>query len=129
MCVWSILAELIDQIQYHNKNGRGKYLPAAEYSFVTQAADRGVYSFCMCPGGFVIPAATSEKQIVVNGMSPSNRGGKWSNSGMVVETRPEDIEGDDVFKNDCISKNKIEQKLLAQGNMKQTAPAQRMVDL
>ena len=52
----------------------------------------------MCPGGFVIPAATSDKQIVVNGMSPSNRGGKWSNSGMVVETRPEDIEGDDVLK-------------------------------
>ena len=120
-------AELIDQIQYHNKNGRGKYLPAAEYSFVTQAADRGVYSFCMCPGGFVIPAATSEKQIVVNGMSPSNRGGKWSNSGMVVETRPEDIEGDDVLKM-MHFQEQIEQNCWQQGNMKQTAPAQRMVD-
>ena len=84
-------SQLIDQIQYHNKQGRGKYLPAAEYSFVTQVDGRGVYSFCMCPGGFVIPAATGPEQIVVNGMSPSNRGGQWSNSGMVVELRPEDI--------------------------------------
>ena len=81
-------SQLIDQIQYHSKQGRGKYLPAAEYSFVTQVADRGVYSFCMCPGGFVIPAATDKEQLVVNGMSPSNRGTQWSNSGMVVETRP-----------------------------------------
>ena len=65
---------LIDQIQYHNRQGRGRYLPAAEYSFVTQVDGRGVYSFCMCPGGFVIPAATDKQQIVVNGMSPSNRG-------------------------------------------------------
>ena len=64
--------ELIDQIQYHRKEGRGKYLPAAEYSFVTQANNRGVYSFCMCPGGFVVPAASGPKQVVVNGMSPSN---------------------------------------------------------
>ncbi len=83
---------LIDQIQYHNPKGRGQYLPAAEYSFVTQVDGRGVYSFCMCPGGFVVPAATGKEQIVVNGMSPSNRGGKWSNSGMVVEIRPEDVE-------------------------------------
>ena len=82
---------LIDQIQYHNKNGRGKYLPAAEYSFVQQVDGRGVYSFCMCPGGFVVPAASGPHQIVVNGMSPSNRGTKWSNSGMVVELRPEDL--------------------------------------
>ena len=71
---------LIDQIQYHNKNGRGKYLPAAEYSFVQQVDGRGVYSFCMCPGGFVVPAASGPHQLVVNGMSPSNRGTKWSNS-------------------------------------------------
>ena len=77
-------SQLIDQIQYHNKSGRGKYLPAAEYSFVTQVDGRGVYSFCMCPGGFVIPAATGPEQLVVNGMSPSNRGTAWSNSGMVV---------------------------------------------
>ena len=84
-------SQLIDQIQYHNKSGRGKYLPAAEYSFVTQVDGRGVYSFCMCPGGFVIPAATGPEQLVVNGMSPSNRGTAWSNSRMVVETHPEDV--------------------------------------
>lgn len=82
---------LIDQIQYHNKNGRGKYLPAAEYSFVQQVDGRGVYSFCMCPGGFVVPAASGPHQLVVNGMSPSHRGTQWSNSGMVVEIRPEDL--------------------------------------
>ena len=84
-------AMLIDQIQYHNKNGRGKYLPAAEYSFVTQVEGRGVYSFCMCPGGFIVPAASEPEQVVVNGMSPSNRGSRWSNSGMVVEIQPEDL--------------------------------------
>lgn len=120
-------AELIDQIQYHNKEGRGLYLPAAEYSFVTQVKERGVYSFCMCPGGFVIPAATGPSQVVVNGMSPSNRGSKWSNSGMVVETRPEDIAGDDVLKMMKFQKE-IEQNCWQQGNRKQTAPAQRMVD-
>ena len=120
-------AELIDQIQYHNKEGRGLYLPAAEYSFVTQVKERGVYSFCMCPGGFVIPAATGPSQVVVNGMSPSNRGSKWSNSGMVVETRPEDIAGDDVLKM-MKFQEKIEQNCWQQGNRKQTAPAQRMVD-
>ena len=120
-------SQLIDQIQYHNKNGRGKYLPAAEYSFVTQVDGRGVYSFCMCPGGFVIPAATDKEQIVVNGMSPSNRGTKWSNSGMVVEVRPEDIEGEGVMKM-LDFQEKLEHDCWINGNMKQTAPAQRMVD-
>lgn len=82
---------LIDQIQYHTKEGRGKYLPAAEYSFVTQVDGRGVYSFCMCPGGVVVPASSGPNQLVVNGMSPSNRGTVWSNSGMVVEILPEDL--------------------------------------
>lgn len=82
---------LIDQLQYHRREGRGKYLPAAEYSVVQQVDGRGVYSFCMCPGGFVVPAATGPEQIVVNGMSPSGRNGQWSNSGMVVELRPEDV--------------------------------------
>ena len=118
---------LIDQIQYHNKNGRGKYLPAAEYSFVAQSAERGVYSFCMCPGGFVIPAATEHEQIVVNGMSPANRGSKWSNSGMVVEVKPEDVEGDDVLKMMHYQQS-IEHDCWVNGNRKQTAPAQRMVD-
>ena len=82
----------IDCIQYHSKNGRGKYLPAAEYNFVTQINGRGVYSFCMCPGGFIVPAASDCNQLVVNGMSPSNRGTQWANSGMVVEIHPEDLE-------------------------------------
>ena len=136
-------SQLIDQIQYHNRNGRGKYLPAAEYSFVTQVDGRGVYSFCMCPGGFVVPAASGPRQIVVNGMSPSNRGGKWSNSGMVVELRPEDLGNEELkIKNeelgiDCTGEGPLammhlqealEAACWQQGNMRQTAPAQRMVD-
>ena len=118
---------LIDQIQYHRKEGRGKYLPAAEYSFVTQVDGRGVYSFCMCPGGFVIPAATDREQIVVNGMSPSNRGTQWSNSGMVVEVRAEVIEGDDPLRM-MHFQEELEKTCWQQGNRKQTAPAQRMAD-
>ncbi|WP_033147894.1 NAD(P)/FAD-dependent oxidoreductase [Prevotella sp. P6B1] len=120
-------SQLIDQIQYHSKQGRGQWLPAAEYAMVTQVDGRGVYSFCMCPGGFVIPAATDKEQIVVNGMSPASRGTAWSNSGMVVEVRPEDIEGDD-----CLAMMRFQEQLektcWQQGNMKQTAPAQRMAD-
>lgn len=118
---------LIDQIQYHSKHGRGRWLPAAEYSFVTQIDGRGVYSFCMCPGGFVIPAATDREQIVVNGMSPSNRGTAWSNSGMVVEIRTEDVSGDDVLRV-MRFQEELERMCWQQGNMKQTAPAQRMAD-
>ena len=145
-------SQLIDQIQYHNKSGRGKYLPAAEYSFVTQVDGRGVYSFCMCPGGFVIPAATGPEQLVVNGMSPSNRGTAWSNSGMVVETHPEDVaqfvkEHQSVIKQQEMKAQEnaslftphsslqmmyfqeiVEKQCWQQGNMKQTAPAQRMAD-
>lgn len=136
-------SKLIDQIQYHNKNGRGKYLPAAEYSMVAQVDGRGVYSFCMCPGGFVIPAATGPEQIVVNGMSPSNRGTQWSNSGMVVEVRPEDVaqimsgkgidnhegnEQNDNVLSVMLFQEELEKICWQQGNMKQTAPAQRMAD-
>ena len=120
-------SQLIDQIQYHSRQGRGKFLPAAEYSFVTQVDGRGVYSFCMCPGGFVIPAATGPEQIVVNGMSPANRGTAWSNSGMVVETRPEDIEGDDILRV-MHFQEELERLCWQQGNRKQTAPSQRMAD-
>ena len=122
-------SQLIDQIQYHNREGRGKYLPAAEYSFVTQVEERGVYSFCMCPGGFVIPAATGPQQLVVNGMSPSNRGTQWSNSGMVVELHPDDVGGDSSAPL-CMMhfQEKLERDCWQQGNMKQTAPAQRMAD-
>lgn len=125
-------SQLIDQIQYHNRNGRGKYLPAAEYSFVTQVDGRGVYSFCMCPGGFVIPAATGPEQLVVNGMSPSNRGTAWSNSGMVVETHPEDVVQSEEELKDSLSmmyfQERVEKLCWQQANMKQTAPAQRMAD-
>lgn len=121
-------SHLIDQIQYHNKQGRGKFLPAAEYSFVTQVEGRGVYSFCMCPGGFVIPAATGDEQIVVNGMSPSNRDGRWSNSGMVVEVRPEDLSSDGSPLAMMYYQEQLEKLCWQQGNMKQTAPAQRMAD-
>ena len=146
-------AHLIDQIQYHNRNGRGKYLPAAEYSFVTQVEGRGVYSFCMCPGGFIVPAASGPEQIVVNGMSPSNRGSRWSNSGMVVEIRPEDLENEELrMKNEELLgddrnssfgsaapilhsslnmlsfQEHLERLCWQQGNRRQTAPAQRMAD-
>ena len=109
-------AELIDQIQYHNRQGRGKWLPAAEYSMVTQVQGRGVYSFCMCPGGFVVPAASGPEQVVVNGMSPSNRGGRWSNSGMVVEIRPED------YKEFKIDKFKIQSSHLLGGDEGSSLP-------
>ena len=129
-------SQLIDQIQYHNKQGRGRWLPAAEYSMVTQVDGRGVYSFCMCPGGFVIPAATDKEQIVVNGMSPANRGTAWSNSGMVVEVRPEDLDNAKMERCDNAEpalkvmafQEELEKMCWQQGNMKQTAPAQRMVD-
>ena len=133
-------SQLIDQIQYHRKEGRGQWLPAAEYSFVTQAEGRGVYSFCMCPGGFVIPAATGPEQIVVNGMSPASRGTQWSNSGMVVEIRPEDLENNQTLSQYSDTEKvhsalrmmafqeKLEKDCWQQGNMKQTAPAQRMAD-
>ena len=144
-------AELIDQIQYHSKQGRGKWLPAAEYSMVTQVQGRGVYSFCMCPGGFVVPAASSPEQVVVNGMSPSNRNGRWSNSRMVVEIRPEDYKefkidkfkiqnshplgGDEgsflplmVELEGVFLQEELERQCWLQANRLQTAPAQRMTD-
>lgn len=120
-------SQLIDSIQYHSREGRGRWLPAAEYSFTTQVEGRGVYSFCMCPGGFVIPAATDNGQIVVNGMSPANRGGRWSNSGMVVELRTDDIEGDDPLRM-MLWQERLEHECWLHGNMRQTAPAQRMAD-
>ena len=145
-------AHLIDQLQYHSREGRGSYLPAAEYSYVSQSGGRGVYSFCMCPGGIVVPAASGPQQIVVNGMSPSNRGSSWSNSGMVVETRPEDLDGElGPFLKEAMSdesfaathediqepsnplrimylQEAIEKACWQQGQYRQTAPAQRMAD-
>lgn len=121
---------LIDRIQYHAKEGRGAYLPAAEYSFVTQVKERGVYSFCMCPGGFVVPAASGPRQVVVNGMSPSNRGSRWANSGMVVEIHPEDFPEFASYGELALMKfqEQLEEHAWLNGGMKQTAPAQRMLD-
>lgn len=127
---------LIDQIQYHNPKGRGEFLPAAEYSFTTQVEvdgrKMGVYSFCMCPGGFVVPAASGENQVVVNGMSPSNRGSKWANSGMVVEF-PTSILGDEQYVKEnplCMMEYqvKLEKATFDASNGTQKAPAQRMTD-
>ena len=123
-------AHLIDQIQYHSREGRGKWLPAAEYSMVTQVQGRGVYSFCMCPGGFVVPAASGPEQVVVNGMSPSNRNGRWSNSGMVVEVDPlTPFRGntDDPLRM-MLLQEELERQCWLQANRLQTAPAQRMTD-
>lgn len=142
--------QLIDQIQYHSKVGRGKYLPAAEYSFVTQAQGRGVYSFCMCPGGVVVPSATGPEQVVVNGMSASSRGSKWANSAMVVEIRPDDMTSgqfaletseiqtryNDLVKGDVMQsplavmalQEEIERQTWLNGGRTQVAPAQRMLD-
>ena len=133
-------AELIDQIQYHSRQGRGKWLPAAEYSLVTQVQGRGVYSFCMCPGGFVVPAASGPEQVVVNGMSPSNRNGRWSNSGIVVEIDPltpfrGNTKEELPLKGDGGSplrlmflQEELERQCWLQANRQQTAPAQRMTD-
>ena len=123
-------AELIDQIQYHNKEGKGKYLPTAEYSFVTQVEGRGVYSFCMCPGGTVVPAASGPEQVVVNGMSASLRNSPWSNSGMVVETREapaefyQDHDGLEMMR----FQEHLERMAWQEGGRRQSAPAQRMAD-
>lgn len=138
-------SQMIDQIQYHRKEGRGKYLPAAEYSFVTQVGGRGVYSFCMCPGGTVVPAASGPNQIVVNGMSNSQRNSPWSNSGMVVELHAEDLQHPSIvnlppaptagesfidLRNTPLAmldfQERLEYASFLQGNRKQTAPAQRM---
>ncbi|MDE5837302.1 MAG: FAD-dependent monooxygenase [Paramuribaculum sp.] len=121
---------LIDSIRYHNPAGRGKYLPPAEYTMLTRMDNRAVYSFCMCPGGFIIPAASEPGQIVVNGMSPSNRGTKWANSGMVVEVLPQDIEdtpGEPSLKV-MRFQEKIERAFFEEGDGSQNAPAQRMTD-
>ncbi|OKZ20460.1 MAG: FAD-binding protein [Bacteroides sp. 43_108] len=141
---------LIDQIQYHRKEGRGMYLPAAEYSFVTQVDGRGVYSFCMCPGGTVVPAASGPMQTVVNGMSASTRNSRWSNSGMVVELHPEDLKDKSLVSDEYAAsieermnggkwnpdsplavmqfQEELERISWQLGNMRQTAPAQRMAD-
>lgn len=121
---------LIDKIQYHSSDGRGNYLPAAEYSFVNQSEGRGVYSFCMCPGGVIVPAVSEEGQIVVNGMSASARSGRWANSGYVVELHPGDIKGyeDDGPFEMLNLQEALEKEFYNKGDGSINAPAQRISD-
>ena len=129
--------EVIDRIQYHGKTGdKGTSLGAAEYRVTTQVDGRGVYSFCMCPGGFVVPSASGPDEIVVNGMSAAARNSKWSNAAIVVETRPEDIPDtykDQAEKLGCpalaglLFRTDIEQKA-KQAGKGQAAPAQLLTD-
>lgn len=121
--------ELIDSIQYHC-DLRGPYLPAAAYKLVTQSNNRGVYSFCMCPGGFIVPSATSPDEVVVNGMSPSTRSNKFANSGMVVSIEPEDLV--EYKKYGPLAgmyyQKALENMAFKAGGGTQVAPAQRMLD-
>lgn len=136
-------ARLIDEIMYHSRNGRGAFLPAAEYRLVRQVSGRGVYSFCMCPGGFVVPASSGAGQMAVNGMSPSGRNSIWSNSGMVVELHPSDLAEpslQEIMKRNEIScdsrlplcmmflQEALERESWRQGGASLRAPAQRMAD-
>lgn len=122
--------QLIDRIQYHNPAGRGRWLPAAEYNFVTQADGRGVYSFCMCPGGVVVAAGSAPGELVVNGMSASARSSIWANSGMVVEIRPGDFpEYADRGEFEMLDMvEDLEKDFYRQSNDSIVAPAQRMLD-
>lgn len=119
--------QLIDRIQYHSPEGRGRYLPPAEYSMLTRVGDRAVYSFCMCPGGVIVPAASAPGEMVVNGMSPSNRGTRWANSGMVVEILTEDVPGDSPLRM-LDYQAAIEQRFYQAAGSTLVAPAQRMTD-
>lgn len=118
---------LIDSIMYHSPAGRGKYLPAAEYSMLTRVDGRAVYSFCMCPGGVVIPSASAPGESAVNGMSASARSSRWANSGMVVEVLPEDVPGDDTLKM-LTYQEQLEKRFFEDAGCSQKAPAQRMTD-
>ena len=115
---------LIDSIQYHAVGKRSSFLPPASYSFKTQVNGRGVYSFCMCPGGSVVPASTEDGLLVINGMSPASRRGRWANSGMITEIRKEEIDGDDPFRVMRYIES-IERSSFIPGFI---APAERMTD-
>jgi len=119
----------IDRAQYHLKSGekRDENLPASRYALATTVKGRSVHSFCMCPGGFVVPAATENDEVVVNGMSLSRRDSPFANSGMVVGIEPEDCPGDDVLRGIRYQK-KIEQLAKKAGGGGQVAPAQRVTD-
>lgn len=121
--------DLIDKIQYHG-NLRGEYLPASSYNLVKQVDGRGVYSFCMCPGGFIVPSATSQEEVVVNGMSPSERNSPYANSGIVVEIRPDDIVKYSNFGElaGLEFQKELEREAWKNGGHTQRAPAQRLAD-
>ena len=121
---------LIDSIQYHGAK-RGEYLPAASYSLVSQEGGRGVYSFCMCPGGFIVPAMTDASQSVVNGMSPSQRNSPFANSGLVTEVRPEDyahLRAEWGELAGLVFQEQFEREAKLHGGAAQVAPAQRVAD-
>lgn len=121
---------LIDSIQYHCAE-RGEYLPAASYSLVNQVNGRGVYSFCMCPGGFIVPAMTDAAQSVVNGMSPSGRTSPYANSGIVTEVRPEDFAHLRAKWGELAGlrfQQEFEERARRFGGERQIAPAQRVAD-
>ena len=122
---------IIDSIQYHCSGKRHELLPAASYNLAQQVNDRGVYSFCMCPGGFIVPAATANGEVVVNGMSPSKRNNLFANSGIVVEI---DVNKDlpkyeqfGALKGLEYQKN-LERLAFTAGGRSQAAPAQRLTD-
>jgi uncharacterized protein len=126
--------DLIDRVQYHCPSHRGQYLPASSYSLVHQAQvngkNRGVFSFCMCPGGFIVPSATAPGEIVVNGMSPSRRDSAFANSGIVVAVEEDDFR--DFRQHQALAgmyfQRSVEQKASLMGGGTQRAPAQRLLD-
>ncbi len=121
--------ELIDSIQYHGRS-RGKYLPAAAYNLATQVSGRGVYSFCMCPGGFMVPSATAPEEVVINGMSPSQRNSPWANSGIVTEITRENVPGEYGAGSlaGIYYQSAVEKRAWQEGGRTQCAPAQRLTD-
>jgi uncharacterized FAD-dependent dehydrogenase len=120
--------DLIDQLQYHGRLN-DEYLPPASYSLVTQVEDRGVYSFCMCPGGIIAPCATEQNEVVTNGWSPSKRNNPYSNSGIVVSIFPEDFKGKEEDPFVCLDFQKeIEQTCWELAGKNQKVPAQRLLD-
>lgn len=120
--------EIIDKAQYHCDN-RGGYLPPSYYSLVEQVEGRGVFSFCMCPGGIIAPCATEDKEIVVNGWSPSKRNNPYANSGTVVQVNLEDLRGDDNNPFKLLHfQQQVEQLAFTAGGGCLVAPGQRMVD-
>jgi uncharacterized FAD-dependent dehydrogenase len=126
--------DLIDRVQYHCVDDRGPYLPASSYALVHQASvggrERGVFSFCMCPGGFIVPAATAPGEVVVNGMSPSRRDSKFANSGIVVAVEESDFR--EFQQHGPLAglyfQASVERQACVAGGNTQQAPAQRLVD-